>query len=153
LRLMQSRLDESVADLSESLRLRPGYLKARSNLGVALIKQGKLAEGTRQFLQVAQAAPDDPQAHSNLGMALLELGQPAKAETCLAESVRLAPADLAARYELAVAIAKQKRLGEAICHARTLLEMAAAKGENDMAVKAEKLVEMCNNGTVAQSSF
>ncbi len=44
---------------SAALRLKPDYLNAHSNLGLALARMGKIAEALEQYDAVLRLNPDD----------------------------------------------------------------------------------------------
>ena len=66
----QGKLDEAIADYREAIRLKPDYLEAHSNLGVALASQGKPEEAIAECREAIRLKPGLAEAHSNLGFAL-----------------------------------------------------------------------------------
>jgi spermidine synthase len=50
--------------------MKPDYIEARVNLGVALAEKGKIDQGISQFQQVLQLEPNSAEAHNDLGIAL-----------------------------------------------------------------------------------
>jgi tetratricopeptide (TPR) repeat protein len=64
---------------------------ARDNLGVALERQGRLAEAVEQYRAAAKLEPDRYQGHHNLASALDRMGRPAEALVEHREAVRLGP--------------------------------------------------------------
>jgi tetratricopeptide (TPR) repeat protein len=70
---------QAVAILSRAVELRPGYLDAHFNLGLALAGRGLPDEAARQFTAVLNARPGDVETLANRGRALLDqrLAEPA----------------------------------------------------------------------------
>lgn len=62
----QTRLADSIAWFERALQIKPDYAAARDNLGVALVRAGRLAEAKAQFEEEARQQPENPQARANL---------------------------------------------------------------------------------------
>jgi tetratricopeptide (TPR) repeat protein len=62
----QARLADSIAWFERALQIRPDYAEARDNLGVALVRAGRLAEARAQFEEEARQEPENPRARANL---------------------------------------------------------------------------------------
>ena len=60
---IHGKTDGAVVCFSEALRLKPEYGEAHGNLGVALMRQGKLGEGATHLAAAARLNPDNPGAH------------------------------------------------------------------------------------------
>ncbi len=93
---------------------RPGNVRARNNLGSALLAEGSAAAATREFSEALRLEPDYVPAHYNLGMLLLDSGYPREAvphlERALAGPLHVTEARLA----LADALAQSDRLAESL---------------------------------------
>ena len=72
-------MNEAVAAYRTAIDLRPEYVEAHNNLGVALIAQGYPDEAIEHFRFVLAADPYMGRAHNNLAVALFDLGQYAEA--------------------------------------------------------------------------
>ena len=58
---------------------RSGIRKAQNNLGIALVKSGKVPDGIAHLERAVQLKPEYAEAHSNLGKALSLAGRPDEA--------------------------------------------------------------------------
>ena len=59
-------LTEALSQLAEVVRLKPDFVEARFNYGVALAKQQRYAEAAQQFQATLQRQPDHSAAKSAL---------------------------------------------------------------------------------------
>jgi Flp pilus assembly protein TadD len=64
----------AVAILRRAVEVRPGYLDARFNLGLALAALGLPDQAARQFTAVLDARADDVESLANRGKALFDQG-------------------------------------------------------------------------------
>ena len=133
--------DEAIACFSEALRLKPDYGEAHGNLGIALMRQGKLGEGAPHLAAAVQLNPNNPEAHYNLGLALLELNHPREAADQFTEALRLNPDAPGPHYHLALALVRQDKPKEALPHAQKARDLALAAGQPTLAAKAEELLK------------
>ena len=62
----QANLPESIAYFERALAIKPDYSEARDNLGVALVRAGRLSEAGAQFEEEARQEPGNPRARANL---------------------------------------------------------------------------------------
>jgi tetratricopeptide (TPR) repeat protein len=103
----------SAATAEEHLRaaiaLRPGYVRAFTNLGMALDRQGKTEEAIGWYRQALEIEPDLPVTRNNLGIALAKRGRLEEAIEQLTEAVRLAPGYSDARRNLERALDARSR--------------------------------------------
>jgi Flp pilus assembly protein TadD len=84
-----------------------------NNLGVVLLRLGKIEEATVHFRKAVIIKPDYAEAHNSLGVALVFKGKNEKAIAHLQEALRLKPDYALARRNLSKAFAAQKRIGDA----------------------------------------
>lgn len=85
-----------------------------NNLGVALARQGRLAEAIAEYNEALRIQPDFSEAHNNLGNALVREGRLVEAIAHYTEALRLRPDYPEAHNNLAVALSRQGRVEEAI---------------------------------------
>src|SRR4029077_15274736 len=83
--------DEAIEQFQKALGINPNYVKAHSNLGVALFQKGELDEAIAQFQKAVEINPDSFAIHYNLGNALFQKGQLDEAITQFQEVLRLKP--------------------------------------------------------------
>ena len=132
--LETGRVAEAVAEYRLALGLNPDYADARNNLAVALragapesaeahhnmgvdlMRAGRVAEAAAQFEAALQLRADYAEAHTDLGVALTQI--PARATEALAHfqaAVKLNPGLADARFNLGVALSQiPGRMPEAI---------------------------------------
>jgi Flp pilus assembly protein TadD len=119
----QGKLEQSIAESREALRLRPDYPEAHNNLGAALEGQGRPEEAIAEFRQALRLKPDYPEAHLNVSIALARQG---KLEEAIAEhrqALRLRPDYPEAHNNLGNALADRGRLEEAFGEFREALRL------------------------------
>jgi Tfp pilus assembly protein PilF/TolB-like protein len=83
---------------------RPSLAEARSNLGVALARDGKFAEAQAAFEQATRADAEEPDYWINLGLLHLRAQRPDAAVEPLRRALALQPGDAEARTLLALAL-------------------------------------------------
>jgi tetratricopeptide (TPR) repeat protein len=109
-----------------ALREQPSTL-ARTQLGLALIGQGRLDEGIACFREATRLADDERHllatVHVNLGMVLLKTGHLDEAVTHSIEAVRLEPGLATAHNNWGVALERQGKLAEAVEHYEEALRL------------------------------
>ena len=79
------------------LTYEPDDVGALTNLGLAALNTGQLAESVQALQRVVDAQPQQPSAHRNLARALASAGRLDDAIAHVQEATRLAPADAATR--------------------------------------------------------
>ena len=85
-----------------------------NNLGLALVKQGRLDEAAIQFSQAIRISDYYVKAHYNLGVTLAKQGKLDEAIVQYREAIRIDPDDAAAHYNLGNALERQGKLDDAI---------------------------------------
>jgi len=89
--LQNGQVARAVTHFAESLRINPGHLEARVNLGVALSRQNRHEEAVECFEEVLRFRRDWPVAYNNLGRAYALLGKYDLAIQNYKEALRLKP--------------------------------------------------------------
>ena len=119
---------------------RPGNLRALTNLGIELLKSGKISESeqvSRRLLKLLNTGGIDEKStyriepgvlvhyqsatYDRLGFALLCAGKTAEAIVSFTEAVRLRPRDAIARHNLSLALFMDGETDKALAELRSLL--------------------------------
>src|SRR5262249_4990282 len=82
---------EAIACYRQALQLSPNDAGTLGNLGVALMKQGKLDEAAACGQQAVRLEPDNAEAHNNLGCTLEAQGNLTEAVSRYRDALRLRP--------------------------------------------------------------
>jgi len=109
----RGRSAEALAQLRETVRIRPYFASAHAELGQLLAQQGQPAEALGELQAAVSLKPDSAEAHFRLGSVLGTLGRATDAAAEFAEAIRLQPENADAHYNLALALAQQDKLPEA----------------------------------------
>ncbi|MBM4068048.1 MAG: tetratricopeptide repeat protein [Planctomycetes bacterium] len=130
----QGRWDESVAAFEASLRLRPDYAEALSNLGNVLYFQGKLEEAVERYRRAIELEPNSPYILNNLGNSLRLLGDFEEAANMSRRAAQLLPNYAEAHSNLAAALTQQGNLEEAAaaCRQALALKPELAEAHNNL---------------------
>ena len=83
----QGRIEQSIFNLSEALRLNPHYGAAHKTLGHVLYNQGKSQEAVEHFEKALETKPELASLHYYLAIALLDLGKVDQAVEHLREAL------------------------------------------------------------------
>lgn len=68
-------INEAVAHYNKALKIAPGYLVARLNVGMIFLEQKRFSKAIACFNKVLELEPDHCRAHFGLGAALVEQGR------------------------------------------------------------------------------
>jgi Flp pilus assembly protein TadD len=104
---------EAVAQLRETVRLRPYFATAHAELGQLLAKQNQPEEALAELQAAVRLRPDSADAHFRLGSVLGALGRTGDAAAEFSQTIRLQPENADAHYDLGTALAQGDRLPEA----------------------------------------
>ena len=96
------------------LPLAKALVDARVNLGILLVKKGKVEEARKEYLTALRIAPNLAEAHFSLGNLYLREGKLEDARRHLAEAVQANPDPAGARTNLGVTLGRQGNIPEAI---------------------------------------
>jgi Flp pilus assembly protein TadD len=120
----QGKLDESIVEYREAIRLKPDDADAHTNLGVVLGQLGKLEEAIVEYREAIRLKPDDALAHANLGIVLHQLGKLEESIVEYREAIRLKPDDAAPHANLGNVLRQQGKLEEAMDAIRHAAQLA-----------------------------
>lgn len=113
--LLRNREDEAIALTQRALQS-PGYDKpafAYTNLGLAYLQKGLLAQALIHFQKALEYQTDLPQVYHNLGLVYDRLGQPAEAIRSFREATRYQPSYVEAYHGLGKALLEGRQYAEA----------------------------------------
>ncbi|MGO9609118.1 MAG: tetratricopeptide repeat protein [Verrucomicrobiia bacterium] len=108
------RVQESIGEFQEVLRIKPDDAAVHDDLGLAFVKIGKLQEAIEQYKEALQIKPDDVAAHSDLGAAFAKLGRLQEAIEHYERALRINPDYGVAHNDLGLALVRLGRVPEAI---------------------------------------
>jgi tetratricopeptide (TPR) repeat protein len=123
------RLEESIAQNREALRLQPDLPPALATLGSALAESGQLDEALPLLEKAALLDPTNAQIFLDLGIALDLLGRPAEALSRYEAAVRLGPLLDSARNSLGDALCRAGHPTEGIAQLEEALRLNSAGAE------------------------
>jgi protein O-mannosyl-transferase len=108
----------SVALWQRAVAATPENHRARSNLGVSLMEEGRTAEAVTQIERAVVLAPGLPEPRNNLGLALERLGRRDEALAQYAAAIAADPNYAEAHNNLGAALMNVERVDEALGHLR-----------------------------------
>lgn len=112
----EDQFANAISSFGQALKLRPGYVEAENNLGLAWQGLNKTDQAIAAFQQAIAwqgAQPADPQPYLNLGTLFANQNQPEKAVPLLKQASQLAPKNPKIHEELAVALEAGGHLSDA----------------------------------------
>ena len=111
--LEQGRVEEAIWHNTEVIRIKPNYIEAINNLGIALHKAGRINEAISCYKKALEMNPRYASANANLGFALADKGEFAEAVSLYNKALQIAPDLIELRIKLGVALTKSGKLAEA----------------------------------------
>ena len=117
------QLDRSAAYLMEVVRLAPRRASAHQQLGGVLLRQGRTADGLREFQTAAELEPSNPEALRLFGIALGESGQWPAAVAMFKRVISLDPGSSRDHYLLGRALAAQGQVAAAVPYFARAVEL------------------------------
>jgi len=106
---------------THALRVTRGNSVMHNNLGVILLREGRIDEAAAQFREALRIRPDHPKAHCNLGRILEQQGQSDLAIAEYEMALLGDPDSLTAHNNLGNIFVRQKKTEAAIRHYRVAL--------------------------------
>jgi len=101
----------------------PHNYRAHYNLGVALVKEGRIDEAVGHYSEALRIQPDYLNVHYNLGNVLARQGRIDEANVHYLEALRINPDYAAAHTNLGIALMGKKKFEHAIYHFREALRI------------------------------
>ncbi len=108
----ESKPDDAIRFLSESVALEPGVAETRYNLGILLAGRGQIQKALEQLRMARELRPDDPDILGALGATLRAAGNAREATGYLRQAVRIQPDFQQALIALGQALIQDGQLAE-----------------------------------------
>ena len=102
--------DQALLYLGEAVRLDPGFVEARTNLGALYAKTNRPKEALDEYEQALALEPNLAILHSNKAAALVMLSRWEEAEQAGRRAVQLDPKSIDGNYMLGIALMKQGKI-------------------------------------------
>ena len=122
-------MDEAIAHFETALEVSPAFGEAHTNLGVALIRKGKLDDAIAHFEKALKVDPNSLDAHINLGIVLLQKGKLDDAIPHLEKAIVLSPDSAELQVNLGAALVQKGRFDEAVPHFEKVLTLEPNSAE------------------------
>jgi tetratricopeptide (TPR) repeat protein len=120
---VQGRMDESIREIQEAVRLNPDFAEPYCNLGRAYAAKGQVAEAMACYQKALEVRPDYVAAHNSLGSLLLQKGQVGQVMIHCQKALELEPDNVTARNNLGFAFSLMGRLDEAAAQLQKVVEI------------------------------
>ena len=85
------RLDEAIAAYQQAITLKPDYVQAYHQMGLAYAGGNRYPEAVKAFKEAHRLQPRWGQVYENLGVAYIKMGHWQEARDAFAEAIRLHP--------------------------------------------------------------
>ena len=133
--------EKAVECLRTATRLQPDYAEAHANLGVALEKQGQLAEALASYHEAIRLRPDQADAYYNAGNVLKATGRLDEAVQHYRAALRIRPDDAEALVNLGAALTMLARHTDAsTCYEQAVrINPTSAEAWNNLGTACEAL--------------
>jgi membrane associated rhomboid family serine protease/Tfp pilus assembly protein PilF len=112
--LQQGKTDAGIAELQESVRLRPNFAAAHAALARAYVAKQDFKNAADETQRVIALDPRNESAYYRLGLIYLEEKQPAKAQDVFSQLLKTNPDNIDGHAGLATAFSDQHRNQEAL---------------------------------------
>jgi tetratricopeptide (TPR) repeat protein len=128
---LEEHMDEAIALYQRAIALDPSYVYAYSNLGGALLQQGKVHKAIATLQDALAIASNAPEVRNHLGVAFFQAGKVDEAKAQLAKAHAVAPTYAAPLFNLGTMAHQEGRAVEAndYWHAYLALEPAGLWAE------------------------
>jgi Flp pilus assembly protein TadD len=119
----------AVAQMRETVRIRPRFALAHSELGQLLARSGQQEEALPELRTAVNLRPDDAEAYIRLGSVLGALGRNDEAAAAFSEGIRLQPENGDGHYNFGIALAQAGKLHDAAREFRATVNLRPADAE------------------------
>jgi Flp pilus assembly protein TadD len=119
----------AVAQMRETVRIRPRFALAHSELGQLLARSGQPEEALPELRTAVSLRPDLAEAYIRLGSVLGALGRNDQAAVAFSEGIRLQPENGDAHYNFGIALAQAGKLQDAAREFRATVKLRPADAE------------------------
>lgn len=134
--LRLDRIEAARSELDAALRLAPGLVEARGELGNLYMRQERFDIAIREYEALLAQQPDEFNAHYNLAIALLRTDRLAQAVAHSRRAITIRPDSAPARVGLASALAAQGLLDQAVAeyHEALRRDPRSAEAHNNLGI-------------------
>jgi protein O-mannosyl-transferase len=144
----QSRIYTDIDTLwKTTLERNPGAWMAHNNLGVLLLRKGKVEESISHFRKAISLNAHDAATQSNLGDAYLALDRADDAIAQYRTALQIKPDDATAHYNLANVLLKQGRIDDALAEYQAAIDIRP----NDVDIQNNLGVALLEQGRVDEA--
>jgi Flp pilus assembly protein TadD len=119
----------AVAQMRETVRIRPRFALAHAELGQLLARLGQPEEALPELQSAVSLRPDLGDVQVRLGSVLGALGRNGEAAAAFSEGIRLQPENGDAHYNFGIALAQQGRLQDAAREFRATVNLRPGDAE------------------------
>ena len=109
-------LDRAIRHYKEALRIYPGFVMARNNLGLSYSRKGNYKEAALCFTKVLKIDPQNTDTRMDLANIFFLQGKPEKAISEYREILKADPENARAHYNLACMLLSQHKIDQAVKH-------------------------------------
>jgi len=147
---VQDKLQEAEQAFRTALRINPLYADAYNNLGTVLERTGRTSEAISQYRQAVENKPNHRLAHFSLARLLRQNGRYDEAIEHLLKTVGVADEKTPIfMFTLADTYAKSGDFNNAVQYARQAKEMAASRGQTELARQIETALQQFQKASVS----
>jgi tetratricopeptide (TPR) repeat protein len=125
----QGRMDESIREFQEVVRLNPGFAGAYNSLGRSFAAMGRMDEALACYQKALDVRPGYVVAHDSLDTLLLQTGQADQVIIHCQKALELEPDNETAHINLGSALFQKGRVDEAIVHYQKALQIKPDNAE------------------------
>jgi tetratricopeptide (TPR) repeat protein len=119
----EDSIEKSIDHYSKALLFKPDYVFAHTNIGIALVKKGRIDDAIEHYRKAISLKSDYAEAHTNLGLALVEKSQTEDAVSHYYTALQINPDAAETHYNLGIALAGKGEIAKAIEHYSKALQL------------------------------